>query len=160
MTCQPNRLNNACETISRRLHPKAMSPPASPRWSDDHIRIDAVALKITCKKLIERDLLKTQSFRQFQIAQSKAQTPTRIWPLSILLIPTNQFPNKFGILVGGGKLYATWTVRQIKVAKGQEIKRCWIVSSLSQKQHFLHPFQFRLAKLSLVRITSLWTKTT
>ena len=35
-------------------------------------------------------------------------------------------------------------------------KRCWIVSSLEQKQHNLLPFQFILIKLSLVTITSLF----
>ena len=35
-------------------------------------------------------------------------------------------------------------------------KEMWIVSSLEQKQHCLLPFQFRLARLSLVRIAPLF----
>ena len=38
----------------------------------------------------------------------------------------------------------------------QSKKRCWIVSLRSQKQHFLLPDQFLLAKLSLVKITPCW----
>jgi hypothetical protein len=50
--------------------------------------IEEAALWITCKKLGLAFLLNTTSFRQFQIAKTKVQTPTRIRAfvfLSILL---------------------------------------------------------------------------
>jgi hypothetical protein len=49
-------------------------------------------------------LLKIISFRQFHIAQTRAQTPILIRALAYLLTPFNQFPNIFFILVGGGIL--------------------------------------------------------
>ncbi|XBJ08229.1 hypothetical protein VPH35_013587 [Triticum aestivum] len=50
-----------------------------------------------------------------------------------------------------------WTVRQSTLANGQSKKRCLIVSSRSQKLHLVGPVQLRLIKLSLVKITCLWT---
>ena len=54
---------------------------------------------------------------------------------------------------GGYNLEAIWMVDQIKRATLQSKKMCFIVSSWRQKTHFVLPFQLRLTKLSLVRIT-------
>jgi hypothetical protein len=66
--------------------------------------IQCEALLITCKKGEQFALLKIISFQQFQIAQTKAQTPILIRALDILSIPFSQFPNIFFILLGGGIL--------------------------------------------------------
>ena len=60
------------------------------------------------------------------------------------------------MLRGGSKSKANCTSLHRNLATWQSIKRCWIVLSLEQKQHYLLPFQFRLAKLSFVKITPLF----
>jgi hypothetical protein len=70
-----------------------------------------------CKKLALPVLLTTKSFLQFHKVQSKAHTPTRIRALSSLTIALNQLPNKFVILIGGGKLKVNSTTLQTKRAK-------------------------------------------
>jgi hypothetical protein len=42
--------------------------------------------------------------------------------------------------------HVCWAIGQLK-------KRCWIISCSAQKQHFVHPFQCLLTKLSLVNTT-------
>ena len=60
------------------------------------------------------------------------------------------------MLRGGFKSKTNCTALHRNLATWQSIKRCWIVSSLEQNQHCLLPFQFRLARLSLVKITPLF----
>jgi hypothetical protein len=48
------------------------------------------------------------------------------------------------------------TMRQIIRVKGHERIKCSIVSVESQKQHFVHPCQFCLARLSFVNNTLLF----
>jgi hypothetical protein len=73
--------------------------------------------------------------------------------LVILSILFNQLPNTLVILIGGGMLYVISTICQIIKEKVQERKGCSIISVESQKQHFLEPCQFLLAKLSLLSNT-------
>jgi len=47
----------------------------------------------------------------------------------------------------------TCTILQIILAIWQSKKRCWMVSSRLQKQHFILPLHCRRARLSLVRTT-------
>ena len=63
--------------------------------------IQEEALCIICKKLGVADLLKITSFRQFQIAHTKAQTPIRILAFVFLSTPLSQFPNILDTLAGG-----------------------------------------------------------
>jgi len=75
---QPNRLKIACATVSHRLHPISISFLASAWLSNDHVRIQAVALYMTCKKWLSFFPLKIISFLVFYIAQNKALIPMRI----------------------------------------------------------------------------------
>jgi hypothetical protein len=43
----------------------------------------------------------------FLVANNKAHTSTRMWPLSFLATPFNKFLSKFVILAGGGILKLT-----------------------------------------------------
>jgi hypothetical protein len=56
------------------------------------------------------------------------------------------------ILVGRGLLYVNYTIRQMLRAMEHDRNRCSTVSIESQKQNFLHTFQFRLARLYLVSL--------
>jgi hypothetical protein len=69
------------------------------------------------------------------------------------LTPFNQFPKEFIRLVVGEVLNVIRTILHKKIPKWHAMKRCCIISSRSQKQHFLIPCEFRLARLSFVRIT-------
>jgi hypothetical protein len=86
------------------VHPESINP----RWSSGRrsaqVLIQCVVLLITCRKGEHFALLNIISFRQFHIAQTKAQTPILIRALADLSIPFSQFPNMFFILVGGGIL--------------------------------------------------------
>lgn len=95
-------------------------------------------------------MLKIQLLRLFQMNQQMAEIPIRILPSFTLPTPFNHFPNILVILVGGGRLYVKKTTCHKIFAKGHERNKCSIVSTSSQNQHFLHPFQFLLARLSLV----------
>ena len=94
---------------------------------------------------------------QFQISQSKAHTPTRICLVVTTSIPSSHVPNNVLMEFRGVTLKAMWIDLHKIFAKGQSRKRCLIDSSLSQKLHLLQPVQLRFAKLSLVRMTCLWT---
>jgi hypothetical protein len=109
--CHPRRLNKSNATVFKRLHLETMSCRSSSGWRHDHIRILCEANGITWKKEDCLDLLKMISLRVFHISHNKAQAPTRICTLSCVLIPCNQFPNKFVILVGGVILNVIWTTR-------------------------------------------------
>lgn len=97
------------------------------------------------------------SFLQFHIAHNKAHTPTRMCLAVSISTPRSHVPNNVLMLLGGAILKATCMDRHKTLAIGQSRKRCLIDSSWSQKLHLLDPVQLRLAKLSLVRITCLWT---
>jgi hypothetical protein len=73
--------------------------------------IEQATLWITCKKNGLAFLLNIILFRQFQIAQTKAQTSTQIRPFVFLSVTLNQFPNRLLTLVGGGMLYVKCTIR-------------------------------------------------
>ena len=107
------------------------------------------------QKLRDLTELNTILFLHFQIDQHKAETLIRILALVFLSVPLSQFPNIFETLIGGGSAKEICTIHHIILAKGQSRNRCSIVSSESQKQHFVLPFHFRLAKLSLVSRTFL-----
>jgi hypothetical protein len=82
--------------------------------------IEEAALWITRKKIGLAFLLNITSFRQFQIAQTKPQTPTQIRAFVFLSIPLSQFPNRLLTSVGGGMLYVKRTTRQTRCAKEQD----------------------------------------
>ena len=57
------------------------------------------------------------------------------------------------MLRGGEILKETCTIFEIILAIWQSKKRCWMISSRLQKQHFILPLHCRRARLSLVRTT-------
>jgi hypothetical protein len=65
------------------------------------VRVQCVALKITCMKVLVLERLKTLSFLFNQIAQHMAVKPTQICPLSLGRMPWSQEPNMFEMLDGG-----------------------------------------------------------
>ena len=65
--------------------------------------------------------------------------------------------NNVFMLVGGCTLKEICIDRHNNFASGHSRKRCLIDSFWSQKQHLELPTQFLFARLSLVRITPLWT---
>ena len=91
------------------------------------------------------------SFLLNQIVQHKADAPTKILYISSLLIPFNHPLNIWKMLIDGKILKETCTILQIILAIWQSKKRCWMVSSRLQKQHFILPLYCRRARLSLVR---------
>jgi hypothetical protein len=99
--------------------------------------------------------LNTLSFLHSQSDQIKAIAPTLICFLNLLFILLSQFPEMLVILCGGNKVEATWMTDHIDLAKRHWKNKCLIVSSSWQKTQALLPFQFRLARLSLVKITPL-----
>jgi hypothetical protein len=108
----------------------------------------------TCKK--EDCLsLNTLSFLHSHRDQIKTIAPTLICFLNLLSILLSQLPKILAILRGGYKVEATWMIDHIERVKRHWKKRCLIVSSWGQKTHFLQPYQFRFARLSLVKITPL-----
>ena len=155
----PNRLKISHATISHRVDAVTKRYLASVGVSSDHIRINAVALKITCKKWMFVVLLKTRSFLQFQTAQNKAQTPTRMCLAVSESIPSSHVPYNVLIEFGGLILKAMWTDRHIIFASRQSRKRCSIDSFWSQKLHLVEPIQLRFAKLSLAK-WPVYTQTT
>jgi len=50
-------------------------------------------------------------------------------------------------------LKAICTAFQMNLAKWQSKNKCWMLSSALQKLHFVLPFHFLFARLSLVRVT-------
>ena len=90
------------------------------------------------------------------MVQHKADAPTNSCLFNLVPTPLCQLANRWVMLRGGFKSKTNCTALHWNLATWQSIKRCWIVSSLEQNQHCLLPFQFRLAILSLVRITPLF----
>jgi hypothetical protein len=152
---QPPWLNIARTTAIKRLHPVAKGSRCSTRSRYDQRWIKDAAPWITCRKFGLALLLKTTSLRQFQIVQTKAQTPTRIRSFVFLSILFNQLSKRLVILLGGGILKVKYTTLQTRREKWQEMNKWSIVSFEPQKTHFVHPVQRLFARLSLVKITFL-----
>jgi hypothetical protein len=98
---------------------------------------------------------KIMPFLLSQIAQQTITAPNKDKSLRSFPKPPNQLPNILETLEGLEmpkakciKLQTMWAKRQLK-------NKCLIVSDSGQKQHVKLPFQLRLARLSLVRITPL-----
>ena len=143
----PNRLKISRATISHRVDAVTKRSLASVGVSSDHIRMNAVTLKITCKKWMFVDLLNTKSFLQFHTAQSKAQTPTRMCLAVSESTPSSHGPNNMLIEVGWLILNAIWIDRHRILANGQSRKRCLMFSLWSQKLHLDEPTQLHFARL-------------
>jgi hypothetical protein len=123
---QPPWLNIAQTIAIKRLHPISKGPRCSIGRRYDHRSIKEVALWITCRKFGLAHLLNTTSFRQFQIIQTKAQTPTQICSFVFLSIPFNQLPNRLVIFMGGSTLNVKCTTFQTRREKWQEMNR-WLI---------------------------------
>ena len=88
-----------------------------------------------------------------------AEAPTSTSFLSFAGYPLSQDPNQWGKhgppdSIGHGLMpKVKYTARQTNFARWHSKNKCWMFSSLLQKQHFPSPFHFLLSKLSLVRIT-------
>jgi hypothetical protein len=99
-TLAEDSLDDHHQSCASRVH----IPPLSSGRRSAQVVIQCEILLITCRKGEQFVLLNIISFRQFQIAQTKAQTPIVIRALADLSIPFSQFPNIFFILLGGGIL--------------------------------------------------------
>jgi hypothetical protein len=100
--------------------------------------------QVVCYRITHTRNMIPTSFLQFQIAHTKVQTPIRILDSVFLSNPFNQFPNKNLILVGGGMLKVRCSTLHINFANVHLMNICSIVSSLSQKAHFLQTSNFSL----------------
>ena len=109
--------------------------------------------KITCKGEQQSFFSNTKSFLPVQRAQHKTAAPSRNTDFSILFRPRSHPPNICSTLCGGLKPVAICTIFQTDRAKRHSKKRWLMVSSLWQKTQVKLPCQFRLARLSFVRIT-------
>jgi hypothetical protein len=138
-------LNIARTTAIKRLHPVSKGSRCSTGRRYDHRWINEAALWITCRKFGLAHLLNTTSFRQFQIVQTKAQTPTWIRSFVFLSIPFNQLPNRLVMFMGGGILKVKCTTLQTRREKLQEMNRWSIVSFEPQKTHLVHPVHLLIA---------------
>jgi hypothetical protein len=132
-----------------------VSLACSSRWNWDQERSQYAPLKITCMIELVFNLLKITSFRHRQISQHSAATPTEIKPFMVLGWLLSQVPNKWLTDLCCLRFVAKKIMCQIVLAKGQWRNKCWIFSFLLQLTHFWLPFQFFLARLSLVRTTPL-----
>ena len=141
------------DVVSSTRQPTRMWGRSSSFCSNAQKRIQWVPRKITCRGVTARKLLKTMSFLLNQIVQHKADAPTKILYISSLLIPFNHPLNIWKMLTGGEILKETCTILQIILAIWQSKKRCWMVSSRLQKQHFILSLHCQRARLSLVRTT-------
>ena len=105
----------------------------------------------------EKDCLlsNTTAFLQSQTDQHKAAAPTSTNSLKSLGIPFSQLSNILDILWGLGNPHAAYTVAHNILMNLQSKNRYCIVSFSWQKQHCWFPCQFRLTRLSFVRMTPL-----
>ena len=142
-------------TCSNSVHTALNSGWYSARCSVHHVRSECVQRKITCKGETVLSL-KTTSFLHSQSDHSKAYAPTLISVLYAFEIPSSQWPKILATLVGGYKFDAIWMADHVERANLQWKKRCLIVSSWVQKQHFFLPNQLFRAGLSFVSTTPLW----
>ena len=78
---------------------------------------------ITCKKEEALSLLNEKSFRTLHVPKVNPQTPLGFEIYLFIATQFNQLQNKFEILVRGEKLNVILTIRQMVLAKGQEINR-------------------------------------
>jgi hypothetical protein len=132
-----------------------VSLACSSHWNWDQERSQYSPLKITCMIELVFNLLNITSFRHRQIGQHSAATPTQIKPFMVLGWLLSQVPNKWLTDLGCLRFVAKKIMCQIVLAKGQWRNKCWIFSFMIQLTHFWLPFQFFLARLSLVRTTPL-----
>jgi hypothetical protein len=106
---------------------------------------------MTCK----REQFLSSKFLSFLYSQNdkiRASAPTLISVLKRRSIPWSQFSETLATLVGGYRLEAIWMTDHIDLAMWHRKNRCLIVF-LMTKTHLLLPGQFRLARLSLIKIT-------
>jgi hypothetical protein len=141
-----NYQHHTASVAFNRVHTSVNRSRCSIRWRGDHKRRILVYLLIICKR--EQFLsLKTLSFLHSHSDHIMANAPI------CTSIPWSQFPKILTTLVGGYKLDATWMSDHIVLAKRQLENKWLIVSSRWQNTHWVLPCQFRLTRLSLVRIT-------
>jgi hypothetical protein len=96
------------------------------------------------------------SFHKCHIVHIRAQTPTLIWPLTLLFSPSDQFINKLFMFLRGDLPKDIWTIPPNSFASVQSMNKCWVYCFLfGQKQHFVFPYQFLLIRFSFVNITFL-----
>jgi hypothetical protein len=116
-------IEDILSNLMNRLHLETIHS----RWfsgeRNRHCWIQCIVMWITCKKFVESFLLKIILLRQFQIDQTKAETPIRILAFVFMSIPFNQFSNILVILVGGEISKVAWTTHQTNLAKVQKIKK-------------------------------------
>ena len=144
-------------TVSHQLHLVTKSSLESAWVSNDHVSIQAVVLKIICKKLLISFPLKIISFLQLHIAQNSAHAPIQICPPIFKSTPCSHVPNNVFMLIGGFTLKAIWRVRQSSLANEKSRKRSWIVSSWWQRQHQELLTHLHFTRSSFVNITPLCT---
>jgi hypothetical protein len=87
--------------------------------------------------------------------QEVAAAPSRISGFKSFSRPHSQLPKILDTLRGWDKPKAACIIDHTAWEKRHSKKRCWIVSSLWQKQQTLLPCQLHFGKLSFVRITPL-----
>ena len=129
MRPHPNRLNITRATISHWLHPVIKGSLDSIGVGKDHVRIQTVAQKMTCKKVKLCCLLNIKSFLQFHIAHKSAHIPIRIRAAVVCSTPVNHVPNNDVMSTGGVMLKAIRIVLQSSLASGHSMNKCCIVSS-------------------------------
>ena len=100
--------------------------------------------------IIENLVISTKPKRPYNSYRSHLITV-----LSLLSIPCSQLPKTLATDLGGYKLDAIWMADHIERAKLHSKNKCFIVSSCGQNIHFVLPCQFRLTRLSFVRMTPL-----
>ena len=96
---------------------------------------------------------KTLSFLYSQIDHITASAATLISCLNLTSTLFSQLSKIWAMLLGGYKVEPIWMIDHIEPENWHSKNKWLIVSSLWQKTHLLLPWQFRFARLSLVRIT-------
>jgi hypothetical protein len=109
--------------------------------------------KVPAKKILVYIYKKTTSFLVSQTAQQSADAAVNNNVLYFLFALLDHLLKRSSMLWGGTIPNSKCTARHKNLTKRQSIKRWWMVSGEWQKQHFVSPFQIRLTRLSLVKIT-------
>lgn len=104
--------------------PNIEKPPVVRTADNDHVRMQADALKITSKKIVVLCLFKAMSCRQYHMVQSNVHTPIQICAAVFGSILFNHVPNKCETGLGGDTLNAAGIVRHNSLAGGQCRKKC------------------------------------
>ena len=125
---------------------------SSSRCNGAQNRSQYVALKSTCKRVFGWHLLNTKSFLVSLITQQRAAAPVNNKRLCFCWPNLDQPPNIWAMFLGGLKPKTQWTIRHRALATIQSKNKCFMVSRLLQKLQTLLPFQFLLARLSLMMI--------